>query len=96
MIKWNDSFKILPEHVYLFPSANKDTKRVQCTPADSITPTCFAFACSVKVVVGAQQLALSVRPTVVDARGQVGAHVHLGRDISARLESGKKSQTGRT
>lgn len=72
---------------------------MQCTLVDSITPTCFAFASSVKVVVGAQQLALSVRPTVVDARGQVGAHVHLGRDISARLEPGKKkkrSQIGRT
>lgn len=63
---------------------------MQCTPVDSITPTCFAFTCSVKVVVGAQQLALSVRPTVVDARRQVGAHVHLGRDISAQLKSGKK------
>lgn len=96
-MKWNDSFKILPQRVYLFPSANKETIRAQCTPVGLVTPTCFAFACSVKVVVGAQQFALSVRPTVVDARGQVGAHVHLGRDIRARLESGKiKSQTGRT
>lgn len=82
--------------IYSHPQ-NKETIRVQCPPVGSITPTCFAFACSVKVVVGAQQLALSVCPTVVDARGQVGAHVHLGRDISARLKSGKKtSQTGRT
>lgn len=48
--------------------------------------TCFAFTGGVKVVVGAQQLALSVRPAVVDARRQVGAHVHLRCDVAAGLE----------
>lgn len=62
---------------------------------DPPAPTCFAFTRGVKVVVGAQQLALSVRPAVVDARRQVGAHVHLGRDVGARLESGGvKRKTG--
>lgn len=52
-------------------------------------PTCFAFARGVKVVVGAQQLALPVRSAVIDARRQVGAHVHLSCDVGARLESGE-------
>lgn len=51
-------------------------------------PTCFALAGGVQVVVGAQQLALAVRAAVVDAGSQVGAHVHLGRDVGARLEAG--------
>lgn len=55
--------------------------------------TCFAFTGGVKVVVGAQQLALSVRPAVVDARRQVRAHVDLRGDIRARLEPGE-AQTG--
>lgn len=50
--------------------------------------TCFAFTGGVKVVVGAQQLALSVRPAVVDARRQVRAHVDLRGEIRARLEPG--------
>lgn len=57
--------------------------------AEEVEPpplTCFAFTGGVKVVVGAQQLALSVRPAVVDARRQVGAHVHLRSDVAARLE----------
>lgn len=56
---------------------------------DSPAPTCFAFTRGIKVVVGAQQLALSVRPAVIDARRQVGAHVHLSCDVGARLESGE-------
>lgn len=59
---------------------------------DPPAPTCFAFTGGIKVVVGAQQLALSVRPAVVDARRQVGAHVHLGRDVGARLESGERQE----
>lgn len=51
--------------------------------------TCFAFTGGVKVVVGAQQLALSVRPAVVDARRQVRAHVDLRGDIRAHLEPGE-------
>lgn len=55
-------------------------------------PTCFAFTRGIKVVVGAQQLALSVRPAVIDARRQVGAHVHLSCDVGARLESEKTKE----
>lgn len=68
-------------HFFCHP-IDKQRKKV-----DPRAPTCFAFTRSIKVVVGAQQLALSVRPAVVDARRQVGAHVHLGRDVGARLES---------
>lgn len=59
---------------------------------DPPAPTCFAFTRGVKVVVGAQQLALSVRPAVIDARRQVGAHVHLRCDVGARLESGERKE----
>lgn len=51
--------------------------------------TCFAFTGGVQVVVGPQQLALSVRPAVVDARSQVRAHVNLSGDIRARFEPGE-------
>lgn len=55
--------------------------------------TCFAFTGGVQVVVGAQQLALSVRPAVIDARRQVRAHVYFSGDIRAHFEPGG-AQTG--
>lgn len=56
--------------------------------------TCFAFTGGVQVVVGAQQLALSVGPAVIDARRQVRAHVNLCGDIGAHVEPGG-AQTGK-
>lgn len=50
------------------------------------TNTCFALACSIQVVVGAQQLALAVGAAVVDTWRQVGAKVDLRCHIAAHLK----------
>lgn len=63
-----------------------------CNGVSEQIVTCFAFTCSIKVVVGAQKLALSICPTVIDAWCQVGTHIHLGSDIGARFKSGKVRQ----
>lgn len=79
-------------------SGAQDLRRCSAKPTfsalNSPNLTCFAFAGGVQVVVGAQQLALSVRPAVVDARRQVRAHVDLSGDVRARLEPGG-AQTGK-
>lgn len=39
--------------------------------------TCFAFACSVQVVIGAKEFALAISATVIDAWGQIGTKIHF-------------------
>ena len=51
--------------------------------------TCFTFTRCIKVVVGAQQLALPIHPTVIDAWRQVGAQVHLGCHVGTLLKPEK-------
>lgn len=48
--------------------------------------TSFALAGSIQVVVGAQQLALAIDATVVDAGREVGTQVHLSRHVGAGLK----------
>lgn len=48
--------------------------------------TCFTLACSIQVVVGAQEFALAIGAAVIDAGGQVRAKVHLSCYISTQLK----------
>ncbi len=48
--------------------------------------TCFTLACSIQVVVGPQEFALTIGATVIDAGGQVRAKVHLSCYISTHLK----------
>lgn len=58
--------------------------RSRVWPAPHPSPlTSLALAGRVQVVVGAQQLALAVGPTVIHARGQEGAQAHFSRCVAA-------------
>lgn len=48
--------------------------------------TCFALACSVQVVIGAEEFALAISATVIDTWGQIGPEIHFCCYISARLK----------
>lgn len=48
--------------------------------------TCFTLACSIQVVVGAQEFALAIGATVIDAGGQVRAKIHLSCYISTHFK----------
>lgn len=54
--------------------------------------TSFALAGSIQVVVGAQQLALAVHATVIDAGREVGTQVHLSRHVGAELKPGMREK----
>lgn len=51
--------------------------------------TCFALACSVQVVIGAEEFALAISATVIDTWGQIGPKIHFCSYISACLKPAK-------
>lgn len=57
--------------------------------------TCFTLACSIQVVVGAQEFALAIGAAVIDAGGQVRAKVHLSCYITTQLKPTEESPDDR-
>lgn len=60
-------------------------QQVLWVPGEALTS--FALAGGIQVVVGAQQLALAIDATVIDAGREVGMQVHLSCHVGARLKS---------